>query len=389
MARIKVCHMQVLPLMSGVQRAMLEFLDALPSDRYEILVICQQEGPLTEALRERGIRTITLATLIREIRPIPDLRAFVSLCQIFRQEQLDIVHTHSSKPGVVGRLAGRLMGVPVVIHHNHGHAWTWYDPWIKRQGMAFIERLMVLACDQVIFVSEETRQFSVSRGILPERKSITLYNGVDVERLRPATGPDEVKTLRESYGIPSDCFLTCFVARLWEQKNPLAIPSIFAEACRLAPDKNLRLVVAGEGPLEGILKAQLQARGLLDRVHFLGWVPDAAPIYRMSDVLILPSRFEGLPLVLEESLASGLPAVCSRIPGSREVITPEVGFTAPLDNLDALGADIAALAHDPERLTRMRTAARKKAVETFDRKKISSLLPGLYDRLLREKGRGV
>lgn len=385
MARIKVCHVQVLPLMSGVQRAMMAFLEALPPDEYEVLVICQKKGPLTDTLDTLGIRHIELPSLIRPIRPIPDILTFVAFCRICRDEKLDILHTHSSKPGVLGRLAGTLMDVPLVVHHNHGHAWTWQDPKLKRVLFGALERLLSQACDKVIFVSEETRQFSVARGLLPESRSLTIYNGVDVTRMRPPASPEEVRELRRKHNVPEDCFLVCFAGRFWEQKNPLALPPLLAEAHKRAPEQNIQLVMAGEGHLEPHLRNAFFKAGVLSRAHFLGWVPDAAPIYRMSDVLVLPSRFEGLPLVLEESLACGLPAVVSRIPGSREVITPEVGFCEPVDAPERFGQRIAELACDRPRLAKMREAARAKALAEFDAEKTSRKLPELYRRWLAEK----
>lgn len=384
MSRLKVCHVQVLPLMSGVQRAMLAFFEVLPADRYEVVVICQAEGPLTETLRAHGIRYILMPELVRPVRPWKDVQALIAFCHFCYTEKPDVLHLHSSKPGVLGRLAGTLMQVPVVIQHNHGYAWTKSDPAFKKSCIAALERTLTRACDMVIFVSEETRRFSVARGLVPEHKSYTIYNGVDTTHHRPPHDVAEVAALRAARGIPTDAFLLTFVGRLWEQKNPLALPEIFETASRLAPERNIHLAIAGEGHLEAKLRDALQARGLLERTHFLGWVSDAAPVYRMSDCLILPSLFEGLPLVLEECMASGLPAVCSKIPGSREVVTPEVGFAEPLTELARMGERVAQLANDATLCASMRAQARAKALAQFDRNVTLPKLPPLYARLLAQ-----
>lgn len=382
MSRLKVCHVQVLPLMSGVQRAMLAFFEVLPADQYEVVVICQSEGPLTETLRAQGIRYVLMPELIRPIRPWKDAQAFIAFCHFCYTEKPDVLHLHSSKPGVLGRLAGTLMQVPVVIQHNHGYAWTKTDPTFKKSLIALLERSLTRACDMVIFVSDETRRFSVARGLVPEHKSYTIYNGVDTEHHRPPRDAAEVAELRAARGIPTDAFLLTFVGRLWEQKNPLALPEILETACQHAPTQNIHLAIAGEGHLETPLREALQKRGLLERTHFLGWVSDAAPVYRMSDCLVLPSLFEGLPLVLEECMASGLPAVCSRIPGSREVVTPEVGFAEPLSEISHFGKRVAQLANDTRLCASMRAQARAKALAQFDRKVTLPQLPPLYARLL-------
>lgn len=381
-ARMKVIQLQVLPLLSGVQRAMLAFFDALPADRYEIIVVCHEEGPLTKVLEERGIRTITLAALDRPIHPVKDLQALLALYRLFREEKPDVVHSHSSKPGVLGRLAARAAGVPAIVHHNHGHAWGWRDPALKRHLLAALERWLCQSCDLVIFVAEETRAFSVARGLLPESKSVTVYNGVDLKRLRPAAGLEEKQALRRRFGLEADAFLACFVGRLWEQKNPLALVPILKRARALAPARDIRLVIAGDGPMEGAVKAAFQQEGLLDAVTFLGWQTDTAPIYRLADCFVLPSLWEGLPLVLEESLAAGLPTFCSKIPGSREVIIPEVGAYAPIESLEGLGDEIARLAMDPALQQTMAHAARARAEAVFDVSKTIWQLAPLYERLL-------
>lgn len=386
-ARTKVIQLQVLPLLSGVQRAMLAFFDALPSDQYEIIVVCHEEGPLTKVLAERGIRTITLSALDRPIHPVKDLQALLALYRLFREEKPAVVHSHSSKPGVLGRLAARAAGVPAIVHHNHGHAWGWRDPVMKRYLLAALERWLCQSCDLVIFVAEETRAFSVARGILPEFKSVTVYNGVELERLRPASGQGEKSTLRRHYGLSEHAFLACFVGRLWEQKNPLALVPILKRARALASERDIRLVIAGDGPMEEEVKAAFEREGLLDVVTFLGWQNDTAPIYRLADCFVLPSLWEGLPLVLEESLAAGLPTFCSRIPGSREVIVPEVGACAPIEALEGLGDEIARLAKDPALQQTMARAARARAEAIFDVRKTIWQLAPLYERLLSQPNR--
>lgn len=383
--RIKVIQLQVLPLLSGVQRAMMAYFDALPPDRYEVVVVCHAPGPLTEALEARGIRTISLDVLDRPIRPVKDLAALWALYGLFRDEKPQVVHSHSSKPGVLGRLAAKAAGVPVIVHHNHGHAWGWKDPLIKRHVLAVLEKFLCHSCDMVIFVAEETRAFSVARGILPESKSVTLYNGVELTRLTPASSGDEKRALRRQYGLSEEAFLALFVGRLWEQKNPLALVPILKGARARAPAQDIRLVIAGDGPMEAEVRAAFAREGLLEQVTFLGWQSDTAPIYRLADCFVLPSLWEGLPLVLEESLAAGLPTLCSRIPGSREVITPEVGFYAPLEGLERLGEHIAQLAQDPEGTARMAKAARARAEALFDVRTTILGLPPIYERLLARR----
>jgi glycosyltransferase involved in cell wall biosynthesis len=141
--KINVCHVQVLPLLSGVQRVMLQLFSVLDRDRYQPSVICRNEGPLTEALRELSIPCILVPSLDRPVHPLHDLTAYRELRRVFDEQQFDIVHTHSSKPGILARVAAKRSGIRHVIHHVHGFAFNEFSP---RHHRWFACSLLKVAC---------------------------------------------------------------------------------------------------------------------------------------------------------------------------------------------------------------------------------------------------
>ncbi|HEY1600019.1 MAG TPA: glycosyltransferase, partial [Pirellulales bacterium] len=177
---IRICHVQMLPILSGVQRAMLEIFKRLDRARYEIHVACQGQGPLTDELERHSIHWHAVPALGRPIRPVKDWRAYRALYQLFRRQQFQIVHTHSSKPGILGRAAACRAGVPHVIHHVHGFAFHEFSPPGARWIYSRLERWAGTCCDRVVFVNHEERQLSVREGWLPAEKCLTIYNGVDL-----------------------------------------------------------------------------------------------------------------------------------------------------------------------------------------------------------------
>ena len=182
---IRICHLQVLPLLSGVQRSMLEIFKQLDRSRFEIHVACQGPGALTEELDRLGIRWHAIDALDRPIRPHRDWQAYCQLYRLFEQERFQIVHTHSSKPGFLGRVAARRAGVPHVVHHVRGFAFHEFSPPPKRWIYSRLERWAGRYCDRVLFVNHEEREMSVQNGWLPAEKCQTIYNGVDLAAVDP------------------------------------------------------------------------------------------------------------------------------------------------------------------------------------------------------------
>jgi glycosyltransferase involved in cell wall biosynthesis len=377
----RICHVQVLPILSGVQRAMLDIFRAVDRQRFEIHVACQGAGPLTEELDRQSIRWHAIPALDRAIRPHKDWRAYCELYRLFQDQQFQIVHTHSSKPGVLGRIAARRAGIPAVIHTVHGFAYHEFSSRIKTCFYSRLEQWAGAHCDRVVFVNDEEHQTSVRKRWLPSQKCSTIYNGVDPNAIRRAASPAAREHYRRAWRLADDEVAILFAARLAPQKQPLLLPEIAAELRRHSTARRWRLIIAGAGPDRARIESQVAASGLDDCVSLVGWLENPHASLAAADVTLLPSLFEGLPLALIEAQAAGLPAVASNVKGNREVVTPGTGFLCTARDPRAYADKLALLVDDPLARARLGRAARQHAEQEFDSATNSRRVVAIYNEL--------
>lgn len=377
---IPICHVQLLPILSGVQRAMLDIFRHLDRRRYQPHVVCCGPGPLSEELLRLSIPCHFVPCLVRPIRPRRDFAATCALASLFRRQGFQLVHTHSSKPGFVGRLAARWAGVPHVLHHVQGFAFHEFSGPLARAVYSRLERSAGGYCDRVIFVSHEERELAIRSGILPAEKCLTVYNGVDLKCFSPERS--HRTAFRRELGLAEHEVAIAFVGRLEPQKQPAILPELASRLHSLCPRAPWRMLVAGAGPFHATLARRVREMGLSKRVQLLGWVTPPERVFHAADVVLLPSLWEGLPLTLLEAQATGLPIVASNIKGNREVVTVDTGFLcSPRAAADYAGR-LAMLVADAGQRQAFGLAARRRAEQFFDSGKNMRRIAALYDALL-------
>jgi glycosyltransferase involved in cell wall biosynthesis len=387
-SRIPICHVQLLPLMSGIQRITLQILDVLDLDRFEPHVVMQEPGPFSEELDRRGIRCHFLPNLVRPVRPLKDLRAYFDLKALFRRHRYQIVHSHCSKPGILARIAARRAGVPVVIHHVQSFAWHEYSKAPVRWAYKACEKMAAPFGDRVIFVNHDDRADAIQSRIVPAAKSPLIYNGTDLSLFQPSFAPRSATALRRAIGLPPEGALIYFVARLEKPKQPWLIPEIAAELRSIVPNLPWKIVVAGEGSYRASVEAKITELNLTDRVTLLGWQSEADKYltYHDADIVLQPSLYEGLSLTLIEAQAAGLPSVAGSVKGNREVVVPGTGFLCDARKAADYAARLATLVRDPDLRRAQGRAARAHAEREFDVDQNMRQITKLYEELLVEKG---
>jgi glycosyltransferase involved in cell wall biosynthesis len=376
---IRICHVQVLPIVSGAQRVMLDIFKQLDRARYEIHVACQKRGPLTDTLEQDGIRWHAVPALDRAIRPYKDWQGYRQLSRLFHEQKFDLVHTHSSKPGVLGRVAARRAGVPLVLHTVHGFAFHEFSSAAKRWFYSRLERWAGTYCDRVLFVNHEEHQMSVDRGWLPAAKCQTIYNGVDLAAMDPARSAAARREYRRSWRLDDDEIAIYFAGRFEPQKQPLLLPQIARELAGRRTRRPWKLIVAGDGPAREQLEARIEEYRMNDVISLVGWQKNPHAALAAADVALLPSLFEGLPLTLIEAQGAGLPIVASNVKGNREVVTPATGFLCPARDPGAYAEKLALLVDDPISRARLGRAAREHAEQEFDTVVNSGRVAAIYD----------
>jgi glycosyltransferase involved in cell wall biosynthesis len=358
--------------MSGVQRSMLELFQHLDRDEYDIYVICKQAGDLTRECDRIGIHTILIPNLVREIHPIQDILAFIGLVRICRQYRFDIIHTHCSKTGVLGRVAARVSGVPQVFHTVHGLPFHEFSPPLLRRLYSLIERFSALFSDKVIFVNNEERIMAIREKLVPPVKAITVYNGVSFDQIRKFDRQRVRNSIRRQWGIPHSAFVIGYMGRLWEQKDPETLLGIIAR-CQ---DKPFRFLIVGDGPYKSRFEKAALTNG---NIVLTGWVDNPYAYYPAFDILLLPSLWEGLSRTLIEALAFGKPLVASNIKGNRECVHHGVnGFLCAPKNIDDFGLAIDRLEQDAALFQQLSVNARKISHLYFDSDVNNKIVTDLY-----------
>jgi glycosyltransferase involved in cell wall biosynthesis len=368
--------------MSGAQRSMLESFKHLDRGRFELEVVCKQPGPLTDELTRMRVPVHYAPHLDRPIRPVRDYLAYRELYRIFEARQYDIVHTHSSKPGVLGRLAAHRSGVPVVIHHVHAFAFHEFSPPLKQAFYGGIERMAARYCQRLLFVNEEERELVIERGWARAEQCQTIYNGADLEEFHPIRRTNYRRVYRGRWQTAEDEVVILFMGRLEYPKQPMLLVEIAERLEALGLDAPWRLVVAGSGPEENALRVAIRAKRLDGRVSLLGWQDDPHGVLHAADIVLLVSLAEGLPRSLIEAQATGLPIVASSAKGNREVVTAESGFLCPPRDADAFARALARLITQPELRDQMGIAGRAHAEACFNSLKNNRQIGQLYESLL-------
>jgi glycosyltransferase involved in cell wall biosynthesis len=314
-----VAHLQLLPLLTGVQTVTLTEFAHLDRAAFRPVLICKQPGPLAQASEGLGVEVRYIPSLVRHISPLVDLKSLGHLIVQLRRIRPDILHTHSSKTGILGRLAGRLAGVPAIVHTVHGFAFPYARSPLTRMLYYALEYVGGKLCDSVVVLTESDRKITVQRLKVPAHKVRLIPNAVDVRSFQRAGEEDRARLRREIFGVVDDnAICVGMVGRLWRQKNPICL----VEAARRAVARNslIHIFFIGDGELRPEIERTLKTHRLEDRVRVLGWRTDVPRVLSALDMFVLPSLWEGMPLALLEAMASSLPVIASNVSGNRDLI---------------------------------------------------------------------
>lgn len=283
------------------------------------------EIDLTHLAYQRGIPTRIIPDLINAINPAANLRAVQTVRALILEGKYDVVHTHSSVAGVVGRIAAASTRVPVIVHHVHG--------WGLREDMSFtmrslyltLERLCAPLTSRLIAVSMSNIQKGLDYHICGRKKFELIYNGIDLEKFSHTCSPDETRSILAGLGLNPDYKTVGMIGRLDKQKNPLDF--IRAAAIVVKEYPLVQFVIAGEGSLRPDCEALIQELGLQGRFYLLGFRKDIHCILPALTFTALSSLWEGLPVVFQEAMSAGKAIVANSVDGATDVVIDgETGF---------------------------------------------------------------
>ena len=372
MTKPVVHHVITRLIAGGAQENTILSCQAL-RDRFEILLITGppdgREGSLIEDARRRGIEVRVIEDLVRPVSPARDASAFRRLRSIFESSRPDIVHTHSSKAGILGRAAAWSSKVPVVVHTNHGL--PFFDDQLAPARAVYwtLEKLASAVTDRVVCVGEEMRRKSIAARLGSPDDFEVIYSGIETERFL------EAASCRECLGIPDGVQVVGMVSRMAGHKGHRFLVE--------AAPPGVHLLFVGDGEERESIERQVAERGA--RATFAGHVPpEAVPdLIASMDVLVHPSVWEGLPRAAVQALLVGRPVVAFDCDGAREVVIDGVtGRLVPPKSVDGLSSAIRELLGKADRGRSMGLAGRERVLRQFDWRVAGEQLAAVYGRLL-------
>ena len=298
-----------------------------------------------------------------------------SLPALLRSGKFDILHCHLVASNIVAKPLGRLCGVPVILNHDHTN-----DDYRAAQRVRLaLDALSNRLATHIVAVSDSCRKFLIEReGVAPKNVSL-IQNAIDLERFSPTCGTRA--EARKSLGLPEAGPVVAGVGRLNPQKNFSLFLQVAAAVSARHP--GAIFLLAGEGPEEQLLRHQAAELGLGDRVRFAGYVADTRQVYLASDILLMPSLFEGLPMTLLEAMAMGLPVVASELDGIAEVVEDGLdGFLVPSGQARMFSDRVCQLLDSPDLAKRFGTSSSEKVQRQFSAVRLCREVEAVYDRFL-------
>jgi len=383
---IKILHIITRLDLGGSSTNTIDTVVRLGEKGYDVSLLVGKtndpNGEIKAELKGEDVKYLFINELCREISPINDWKAFWRIYHLMRREKFTIVHTHSSKAGIVGRWAAKFAGAKIVIHTPHGHIFYGYFNFFITRMYVYIERITSLVTDRIITLTDIGKQEHVQLKVAHENKFQTIYSGIDLNKFKK--GPLVAARVREEFSIKEEDVLLGTVARL----DPIKGCEYLVDAMKFILQKypNTKLILVGDGSERKTLEEKCRSYGIDKNVIFAGQRDDVSDILSALDIFILPSLNEGMGRVILEAMACEIPIVASRTGGIPELIEDsEHGLLVSPKDTESLECAIMFLISDKSRAQRMAKKAKKMVTEKFSVDKMVDDIESLYKVLISVK----
>lgn len=356
MHRINLLYVITKLELGGAQKNVLNLISRLDLERFRPFLFTAREGMLSaEAQALPGLTVKRSSYLERPINPLKDSLALIELYRFIKENKIDIVHTHSSKAGIIGRLAARFAGVRHILHTVHGWSFNDYQPRLLRALFIWLEKFTAEFTDRLITVSRHDKQKGLRLGIGSENKYVLIRYGIDCADFYAQGAAD----IRKELGIGPDDFVIGTVSCLKPQKAPenfirlagivnrsLRDSGAASPGCRRR-NGQVKFIIVGDGALRGKVERLISRLDLESRVILTGWRRDVPRILSAVDIFVLTSLWEGLPVSVLEAMRSCRPVIASDTGGVTEVVLDgETGFITPAGDTKYMSERVLSLLGD-------------------------------------------
>ena len=378
---MKIVHVITRMILGGAQENTLLTCEGLARRGHEVTLMTGpalgSEGQLLDRAMAGGYRVILIDALRRAIHPVRDVVSFRALVGHLRKLAPDVVHSHSSKAGILARRAATECGVPMIVHTIHGLPFHPYQPWWLNRVYIALERRAARQSDALVCVADAMTRQALAAGVGRPGQFTTIYSGMETEPFlrRPA----DADTFRNNLHLPDDAVLVTQVSRLAELKGHRYI--IAAAESLPGP---IHFCLVGDGSLRATIERQIIAAGLAERFHLTGLLAptDIPAVMHASDILVHCSLREGLARTLPQAMLAGKPVVTYDVDGAREVVIDgRTGLLLPPKDVTGLASAIRQLAGSPDRRERLGKAGRGLARDKFAAKTMVDQIQQLYLQL--------
>ena len=383
---MRICHVITRMILGGAQENTLLTCEGLRARGHEVTLITGPaigpEGELLGRARSGGYRVIVLDSLRREIRPGRDRAAAAGLRRLLAEIRPDVMHSHSSKAGILARRAAAKVGGMKIVHTVHGLAFHSYQRWWRNRLYIALERAAAKRTDAIISVADAMTAQALAAGVGRPEQYTTIYSGMEVDTF--LRRPPETNKVRAALKLPRKAVIVTQVSRLAELKGH----EFLIGAARQIPDERVCFCLVGDGRLRGRIEAQIAALGLTSRFRLTGLVsPDRiGALLHASDILVHCSLREGLARALPQAMLAGLPVVSFDVDGAREVVDADTGILLAPRDVPGLTLALETLADCPPLRKKLGAAGQARCREMFDHNRMVDRIEALYRRLMDEGG---
>lgn len=369
--KIKVMHVLYYLSIGGLEQVVLNLIKNLNTHRYKPYVACLREtGGLKDELVQNGVAVIEFNRGDGLDWGLP-----FTFARILKQEKIHILHTHDLGPYLYGAVAAKFARVPVLVHTEHSYLTQ------NTKLLKIAERILSFFTDTIISDSQDVTRFLVEEQRIRPDKIETIYNGIDVSLFHERKNGSSLKLM---LGLPLESKVVGTVGRMVAVKDQRTLISAMQPI--IASDKNVHMVIVGDGPLRDELTEYAQRLGIRANIHFLGNRRDVHKILQIFDVFVLPSLSEGLSLSLIEAMACTKPVITTRVGGNLEIIdNASVGVLIEPGDVSSLSSEILKLLRNQKLAAELAVNARKRVESRFSLKKMAARYEVIYERHLTRK----
>jgi glycosyltransferase involved in cell wall biosynthesis len=386
--KIKVAHIIARMITGGADENTLFTVQGLDKDRYEVDLIMGEEfdESVLNKVKNNNFNIIQIKGLKWKLNFLYDPIVLIKLIKLMRKNRYDIVHTHTTKAGILGRIAARISGVPIIVHGLHGSTFEAFNSGLLNWLLFLFERLTGGFTDAYISVSGVLSEKYIERGIGKKENYYTVYSGMELDKFYGARGKIDCRKKQRELGIGLEDFVIGNVARLESRKGHKFLIDAFKNLVEGQKDGQVKLLIIGEGNKREYLENYVNELNLRDKVIFTGYREDVEELMAVMDIFVLTSLREGLPRVLVQAAAVGMPSVAFNVDGVPEIIKDDYnGFLVKVKDVEQLENRIVKYINNKKLILLHGRNGREFIENKWSIKGMVDRIDKIYQNLVREK----